>query len=143
MGRRGNRCSLNIDGVERWGKERCGSVGEITYICCVLKISWWERRGAHGVGVGRDGAEGSCVGFGGGQKTKWRLCSRVTNSCLLCLDLNGFMCMGSMECEVVGEFRGLGSCEAGITLLKSLGHWEVQRRVSVDDAGGSGLFLDS
>ena len=66
---------------EMGARRGAGVLGEITYICCVLKISWWERRGAHGVGVGRDGAEGSCVGFGGGQKTKWRLCSRVTNSC--------------------------------------------------------------
>ena len=69
----------------RWrgemGKERCGSVGrDHIHLLCVKDLLV-GKRGAHGVGVGRDGAEGSCVGFGGGQKTKWRLCSRVTNSC--------------------------------------------------------------
>ena len=54
LGRRGNRCSLNIDGVERWGKERCGSVGrDHIHLLCVKDLlvgkersswSWsWER----------------------------------------------------------------------------------------------------
>ena len=117
-------------------------LGEITYICCVLKISWWERRGAHGVGVGRDGAEGSCVGFGGGQKTKWRLCSRARSSCLLCLDLNGLTCMGSLKSEAVGEFR-VWEVEEWDQCVQEFGHWEVQRRARVGDAGVRFRFLDS
>ena len=127
---------------EMGARRGAGVLGEITYICCVLKISWWERRGAHGVGVGRDGAEGSCVGFGGGQKTKWRLCSRVMNTLVCCVWI-----LMDPHVWVRGERSGwelrVWEVEERDQCVQEFGHWEVQRRARVGDAGVRFRFLDS
>ena len=52
------------------------------------------------------------------------------------------MCMGSLESEAVEELR-VWEVEERDQCVQEFGHWEVQRRARVGDAGVRFRFLDS